>query len=69
VPQTLCQQQALQCNIKEFLNNLITQSSPTVQNGGSAIADFLLGLPVGGQIESSQGIYHLRCGCPEEDYR
>jgi trimeric autotransporter adhesin len=31
-----------------------TQSSPSVQNGGSAIADLLLGLPVSGQIESSQ---------------
>lgn len=34
-----------------------TQSSPTVQNGGSAIADLLLGLPVSGQIESSQRFY------------
>jgi hypothetical protein len=34
-----------------------TQSSPLVQNGGSAIADLLLGLPVSGQIESSQRFY------------
>jgi trimeric autotransporter adhesin len=34
-----------------------TQSSPTVQNGGSAIADLLLGLPVSGQIETSQRFY------------
>jgi hypothetical protein len=34
-----------------------TQSSPSVQSGGSAIADLLLGLPVSGQIESSQRFY------------
>jgi hypothetical protein len=34
-----------------------TQSSPLVSNGGSAIADLLLGLPVSGQIESSQRFY------------
>ena len=34
-----------------------TQSSPSVSNGGSAIADLLLGLPESGQIESSQRFY------------
>ena len=37
-----------------------TQSSPTAQNsGGSAFADLLLGLPVSGDIESSQKFYQL----------
>ncbi len=34
-----------------------TQSSPTVQDGGNALADLLLGLPVSGSIESSQKFY------------
>jgi hypothetical protein len=35
-----------------------TQSNPSINNGGSSIADLLLGLPVSGQIESSQKFYN-----------
>jgi hypothetical protein len=38
-------------------NGQFTQATPSVHNGGSAIADLLLGLPVSGQIESSQRFY------------
>jgi hypothetical protein len=34
-----------------------TQATPSVHDGGSALADLLLGLPVSGQIESSQRFY------------
>ncbi len=34
-----------------------TQSSPSVSDGGSAIADLLLGLPISAQIEESQRFY------------
>ena len=36
-----------------------TQSSPSVQSGGSAVADLLLGLPVSGHIERSQRFYQF----------
>jgi hypothetical protein len=35
-----------------------TQANPSQPGGGSAIADLLLGLPVSGQIESSQKFYN-----------
>jgi hypothetical protein len=49
-----------------------TQSAPSVSNGGSAVADLLLGLPVSGQIESSQRFYqyiHYLGAYIQDEYR